>query len=47
MLDLPEVLTISSQMDEALKGKTVERFSRGNSPHKFAFLKPSTAECVE
>jgi formamidopyrimidine-DNA glycosylase len=45
MLDLPEVLTISSQLDKTLTGKTVERFSRGNSPHKFAFLKPSATEC--
>ncbi len=45
MLDLPEVLTISAQMSHEITGKAVESFSRGNSPHKFAFLKPSAEEC--
>jgi formamidopyrimidine-DNA glycosylase len=45
MLDVPEVLTISAQLSDAITGKTVESFGRGNSPHKFAFLKPSAEEC--
>jgi formamidopyrimidine-DNA glycosylase len=40
MLELPEVLTLSRQLDEALRDKTVASASRGNSPHKFAFFKP-------
>jgi formamidopyrimidine-DNA glycosylase len=45
VLDLPEVTTISAQMSKVISGKTVAAFSRGNSPHKFAFLKPSAEEC--
>jgi formamidopyrimidine-DNA glycosylase len=41
MLELPEVLTLSRQLDKELRGKTIARASRGNSPHKFAFFKPS------
>lgn len=47
MLDLPEVLTISAQMDKTIRGKTVQQFSRGNSPHKFAFIKPPADECAK
>ncbi len=41
MLELPECAAIAGQLDEALRGRTIARASRGNSPHKFAFIKPS------
>ncbi len=44
MLELPEVLTLSRQLDRELKGRTIASAGRGNSPHKFAFFKPSEAE---
>jgi formamidopyrimidine-DNA glycosylase len=44
MLELPEVLTLSRQLDAALRGKIIARAVRGNSPHKFAFFKPSDQE---
>ena len=47
MIELPEVLTIARQMDAALKAKTVETVTLGNSPHKFAFFKPPGEEFVE
>jgi formamidopyrimidine-DNA glycosylase len=43
MLELPEVLTLSRQLDKELRGKTILSAGRGN-PHKFAFIKPSEAE---
>ncbi len=43
MLELPEVLTLSRQLDQELGGKTIVSATRG-SPHKFAFFKPSDAE---
>jgi formamidopyrimidine-DNA glycosylase len=44
MLELPEVITLSRQLDRALKGRTIASAGRGNSPHKFAFFKPSEEE---
>jgi len=44
MLELPEVLTLSRQLDRELKGRTIASAGRGNSPHKFAFFKPSEQE---
>ena len=44
MLELPEVLNLSRQLDRELKGRTIASAGRGNSPHKFAFFKPSEAE---
>jgi formamidopyrimidine-DNA glycosylase len=44
MLELPEVLTLSRQLDKELKGRTIASAGRGNSPHKFAFFKPSDEE---
>ena len=41
MLELPEVLTLSRQLDKELKGRVIASAGRGNSPHKFAFFKPS------
>jgi formamidopyrimidine-DNA glycosylase len=44
MLELPEVLNLSRQLDRELKGRTIVSAGRGNSPHKFAFFKPSEEE---
>ena len=44
MLELPEVLNLSRQLDEELKGRIIASAGRGNSPHKFAFFKPSEEE---
>jgi formamidopyrimidine-DNA glycosylase len=44
MLELPEVLNLSRQLDHELKGRTIASAGRGNSPHKFAFFKPSDEE---
>jgi formamidopyrimidine-DNA glycosylase len=44
MLELPEVLTLSRQLDRELRGRTISSAGRGNSPHKFAFFKPSEDE---
>jgi formamidopyrimidine-DNA glycosylase len=41
MLELPEVLNLSRQLDKELKGRTIASAGRGNSPHTFAFFKPS------
>lgn len=37
MIELPEAVVISKQIDETLTGKRIREGSRGNSPHKFAF----------
>lgn len=37
MIELPEALVISQQMNDHLTGKVIENGNRGNSPHKFAF----------
>jgi formamidopyrimidine-DNA glycosylase len=47
MLELPEVLTLSRQLNQELKGKTIRSAGRGNSPHKFAFFKPSDEELAK
>jgi formamidopyrimidine-DNA glycosylase len=44
MLELPEVLTLSRQLHQELRGKTIAAAGPGNSPHKFAFIKPSLEE---
>jgi formamidopyrimidine-DNA glycosylase len=47
MLELPEVLTLSRQLNRELKGRTIASAGRGNSPHKFAFFKPSEQEIAK
>jgi formamidopyrimidine-DNA glycosylase len=47
MLELPEVLTLSRQLDRQLRGKTVASAGRGNSPHKFAFFRPSETQLAK
>jgi formamidopyrimidine-DNA glycosylase len=47
MLELPEVLTLSRQLDRELRGRTIASAGRGNSPHRFAFFKPSEQEIAK
>ncbi len=47
MLELPEVITLSGQLNQAISGKTIALAGRGNSPHRFAFIKPSEEEFSE
>lgn len=37
MLELPEVITLSRQIDQQLKGKTITQVFNATKPHKFAF----------
>jgi formamidopyrimidine-DNA glycosylase len=37
MIELPEAVTISKQMNHVLRDKRINQVERGNSPHKFAF----------
>lgn len=37
MLELPEVLTLSKQVNDTLKGKTVAQVFNATKPHKFTF----------
>ena len=47
MIEIPEVLTIAGQMNNELKGKTIESAIHGDSPHKFAFYNLSQEEYEE
>ncbi|MBN1440718.1 MAG: hypothetical protein JW929_15030 [Anaerolineales bacterium] len=44
MFELPEVVNLSVQMNEALTGKVIRRGSLGNSPHKFVWYNRKPAE---
>jgi len=37
MFELPEFITLARQVNETLAGKTINRGSLGNSPHKFVW----------
>lgn len=37
MFELPEYTTLARQMNESLAGKTIQRGTLGNSPHKFVW----------
>lgn len=37
MIELPEAVTISAQMEKELRGRVIAGAVRGNAPHKFAF----------
>jgi formamidopyrimidine-DNA glycosylase len=37
MIELPEAVALSRQINATLKGKTIAECVRGNAPHKFAF----------
>lgn len=45
MLELPEVLTLSRQLDKELRGRTIASAGRGNSPHKKTFPGGATYYC--
>ena len=47
MLELPEVLTLSRQLHRELEGRTIASAGRGNSPHKFAFFRPSEEQIAK
>ncbi len=44
MFELPECTTLVRQMNETLRGKTIERGQLGNSPHKFVWYNRKPAE---
>lgn len=44
MFELPEFVTLAKQMNDALKGKTIQRGQLGNSPHKFVWYNRSHDE---
>jgi formamidopyrimidine-DNA glycosylase len=44
MFELPEFVTLARQMNQTLKGKTVQRGQLGNSPHKFVWYNRSHEE---
>ncbi len=44
MFELPECVTLTRQMNETLRGKTVQRGWLGNSPHKFVWYNRKPAE---
>jgi formamidopyrimidine-DNA glycosylase len=44
MFELPEIATLSNQINKALKGKIIHRGSFGNSPHKFVWYNRKPAE---
>lgn len=44
MFELPECVTLTRQMNETLRGKTVQHGRLGNSPHKFVWYNRKPAE---
>ena len=44
MFELPEIVTLTRQINQTLKGKTIRQGSQGNSPHKFVWYNHSHAE---
>jgi formamidopyrimidine-DNA glycosylase len=44
MFELPEFVTLARQVNETLKGKTIQRGRLGNSPHKFVWYNRSPDE---
>ncbi len=44
MFELPEYVTLARQMNETLRGKTVQKGQLGNSPHKFVWYNRSSEE---
>ena len=44
MFELPECVTLTRQMNEILRGKTVQHGRLGNSPHKFVWYNRKPAE---
>jgi formamidopyrimidine-DNA glycosylase len=44
MFELPEIVTLARQINQALIGKTIRQGSQGNSPHKFVWYNHSHEE---
>ncbi len=44
MFELPEIVTLASQINQTLKGKTIRQGNQGNSPHKFVWYNHTHAE---
>jgi formamidopyrimidine-DNA glycosylase len=44
MFELPEYMILAVQMNETLKGRTIEKGTLGNSPHKFVWYNRSHEE---
>lgn len=44
MFELPEYVTLAKQINDTLKGKTIQRGQLGNSPHKFVWYNRSHEE---
>lgn len=44
MFELPEFVTLAGQINATLTGKTIQRGSLGNSPHKFVWYNRSPDE---
>ena len=44
MFELPEFVTLAKQMNDVLKGKTIQRGQLGNSPQKFVWYNRSHEE---
>ena len=40
MIELPEAIVLSKEINEALAGKQIKAVETGQSPHKFAFFYP-------
>lgn len=47
MFDLPEFVTLARQMNDAIRGKTVQSGSLGNKPHKFVSYNRSHEEFAQ
>ena len=44
MLELPEVITLSKQVNNALSGKTITQVFNATKPHKFTFYNGNPSE---
>jgi formamidopyrimidine-DNA glycosylase len=44
MFELPEIATLTKQINQTLPGKTIRQGSQGNSPHKFVWYNHSHEE---
>ncbi len=38
MLEIPEVIVLSDQLNQTVAGKKIEQVVAGSSPHKFAWF---------
>ncbi len=47
MFEIPEILTLSRQINDTLTGKTIERGNLGNTPHKFVWYNRTPAEFAQ